>query len=702
MNLTDQDVFLDFETRSRADLKKVGAWRYAEDPSTKILCIAYALGNREPMIWIEGQQPPKLLMECIKRGYRIHGWNSLSFERAIFEVIAGPQLGWATPKLEQYHDTMSDALALALPARLDDCGIAVGASFLKDANGKKLIQKLCKPISAGKLKGQFRERDTHIKDYADLYSYCKQDVRSERDVFLRLPRHVEGVERQIMILTAVMNERGLFIDKNAVIKIAEAIEIEKDILCTEFAQITGVTSPTKRAEFLSWLQAKGLRIDNTQKETLRDIITMIDEKIIGKYVKWCEREGLTYGDTAQESFNNLPDVFKNAIDSKVVEVRRAIELAQSITRTANAKYKAILNSICLDGTVKNNLIYHKANTGRMAGAGFQVQNLAAEAEKEPDALINCFIDDDMFFVRLWRGVLETASALVRAMIKARPGKKFLNGDLKQVEMRGSAWSAREWDILAQLGQGIDPYKVTAARMYHILIEVIHKDSKERQAGKITLLAGGFGGAKMAVLSMARKMGIDISEKEAEEWIKDFRKGRKRLVDTWWAFGDAALEAMADPGVYKYPETKELGPDTRFKFIKKGQYLFLVLPNGRHLSFPFPEVRQEQFKGRSQSVVTAMWVDNYTKKWSRRVITGPSFFQSAVQALCRDLLMEAHLRVEAEGFPLMLSVHDEQQSEVPDDARYQVKEYERLMCIVPTWANRFPIAADCWEGYRFKK
>jgi len=31
-------ILLDFETASKADLKKVGSWRYAEDPSTEILC----------------------------------------------------------------------------------------------------------------------------------------------------------------------------------------------------------------------------------------------------------------------------------------------------------------------------------------------------------------------------------------------------------------------------------------------------------------------------------------------------------------------------------------------------------------------------------------------------------------------------------------------------------------------------------------
>jgi len=664
MKITTDDVFLDFETRSRADLTEVGAWRYAEDPSTEILCLAYTIGAEAPRIWMAGMRKPEELMRWIKLGKKIHGWNAMSFERAIFEVIAGPKLGWDTPKLEQYYDTMSDALALALPGSLEKCGEAVGASIKKDKTGKALIQKLCKPISAGKKKGQFREREDFIRDYALLYDYCKTDVKAEREIYAMLPFAVEGIEREIMIEIARMNERGLPIDLTAVRAIERGVEEETAALRVRFHLITGVRSPTERAQFLSWLRNNGLGIDNTQKETFRDTL---------------------------EDIKNKPE-YRHVVE--------ALHLAQAITRTANAKYRAILNSICQDGTVKNNLIYHKANTGRLAGAGFQVQNLPSEGEKEPEPIIEAFVDDDYNFLRAWRGVLEAASGLVRSVIKAFPGKKFLNGDLKGIEMRGSAWTAREWDVLEQLGRGEDPYRITAAKMYGTVIANVTKE--QRQAGKICVLAGGFGGAYQAILNMAHKMGIHVAEEDAKKHIKDFRKARRKLVSTWYAFGNAAVEAMEDPGVYKYPTTLEDGADTRFKFILHGRYLFLVLPSGRKLSFPFPRIHEEFYKGYLRKTVVAKWVDSYTKQWSERFITGPSFFQSAVQGLCRDLLMEAHLRTAKAGLDLVLSVHDEQQSQVPDDARYTVKMYEELMCVAPNWAYRFPLDADCWEGYRFKK
>ena len=35
----------DYETRSQVDLKKVGAHRYAADPSTEVLCMAFAVDD---------------------------------------------------------------------------------------------------------------------------------------------------------------------------------------------------------------------------------------------------------------------------------------------------------------------------------------------------------------------------------------------------------------------------------------------------------------------------------------------------------------------------------------------------------------------------------------------------------------------------------------------------------------------------------
>ena len=45
-------VILDFETRSEADLKKVGAWAYSEHPSTEVICACWALDDELIREWV--------------------------------------------------------------------------------------------------------------------------------------------------------------------------------------------------------------------------------------------------------------------------------------------------------------------------------------------------------------------------------------------------------------------------------------------------------------------------------------------------------------------------------------------------------------------------------------------------------------------------------------------------------------------------
>lgn len=659
--IDNNDIFLDFETRSRAKLSGkdgVGAWRYSLDPSTKVLCLAYAFGEDEPNIWIEGQPPPRVLMGAIEAGKRVHGWNSMSMERAIFHNICVPKLGWIEPKPEQYYDTMLDALTLALPAKLEHCCHALKTTNVKMEEGAALITRLCKPISSGKLKGQFREREQFVAEYAQLYLYCKQDVRTERDIFKQLPYHLTGKERQFALMIMRMNERGLPIDVGLVESIVEALAQESVLLQEEFYSLTGVAKPTERAQFQAWLEGQGVVLPNMQAATLAEL-----------------------------DVTKLP-----------TRVQMALSVYDDSNNASTAKFSKILQMLCPDGTVKNNLIFNKANTGRLAGAGFQAQNLPRASSDTPEAIINCFIDRDYEFLRLYCGIQNAAKMMVRASIRAPAYKKFISGDLKGIEARGSGWVAGEWGVLNNFRAGIDAYVSSAAGMYNTIVDMVTKE--QRQSGKVAVLSGGFGGGYKALMKMARTHGMHLTIPEAKKIIRDFRRGRPLLVQMWANFGEAAMQAVRNGGMVFVEGTRNT-----ISFELKGQYLFMKLPSGRRLSFPFPEIRLEPFFGKMQENVTAMWVDSTpggNHKWTRRTITGANFFQSAVQASCRDILFDGHMVVEEEGYPLVLSVHDEGLSLVPDDPSFNIQEYSKLMSVVPKWCPEMPIESDCWEGYRYRK
>ena len=46
------------ETRSQADLRKVGAARYAADPSTEVLWVAFAVDDGPVKLWRPGDPVP--------------------------------------------------------------------------------------------------------------------------------------------------------------------------------------------------------------------------------------------------------------------------------------------------------------------------------------------------------------------------------------------------------------------------------------------------------------------------------------------------------------------------------------------------------------------------------------------------------------------------------------------------------------------
>jgi len=312
--------------------------------------------------------------------------------------------------------------------------------------------------------------------------------------------------------------------------------------------------------------------------------------------------------------------------------------------------------------------------------------------------------------------------------------KLIAADYSNIEGRALAWEAGEqWKVDAfrefDAGTGPDLYKLSYGRAFGIDPHDVTKP--QRQVGKVMELALGYQGGVGAFQKMAVGYGVKIPDEEADQLKDKWRAAHPNVKAFWFDIEAAAVEALESPG-----RNVECG---KVLFRKHGSFLFLRLPSGRSLSYPYPkladcvwlrkekrvpqedgtvkieaqnkrallrEVKAGLFPGWQQTgaappQVLYKGVNSYTRKWEECKAYGGLLVENVTQAVARDILAEALPRLEAAGYPVILTVHDEIVAEVPEGFG-SVEEFEALMCALPAWAEGFPIAAEGWEGERYRK
>ncbi|MGH7175190.1 MAG: DNA polymerase, partial [Minisyncoccia bacterium] len=113
-------LVVDFETRSMADLKKSGAPRYAQDPTTEVLCLSYGWEDGDDVYtWFPGDPLPVDIEVCIRSCDGKLVAHKASFEKWIWRSIMVPEYGWPDVPDEQWEDTLAMAAYRNLPQALD-------------------------------------------------------------------------------------------------------------------------------------------------------------------------------------------------------------------------------------------------------------------------------------------------------------------------------------------------------------------------------------------------------------------------------------------------------------------------------------------------------------------------------------------------------------------------------------------------------
>lgn len=650
---TQKILSIDIETYSPVDIKKSGVYAYSAHPDFEVMLFAYAFdGGPVRVVDLTAQEelPEEVLTALtdpavLKRAYNV------SFERCCLSRML--QLTTFLPP-EQWECTMVKAAMLGYPFGLDATSKAMGLPQEKMTEGKALIRYFCSPCKPTKTNGEIlrNTRETATDKWETFKKYCMQDVVVERSIQEKIGNFtLPEQERALYSLDAHINDRGIKVDVAFINQALDMDSRSKERLIKSAASLTNLSNPNSPAQLKAWLtEEMGVEISSLSKETIKELLLDVHSK----------------------------------------EVAEVLRTRQEMAKTSTKKYEAMLNAVCPDGRVRGLLQFYGANrTGRWAGRLVQVQNLPQNHIEDLDLARETVLIGDSELVSLYYGnIPDTLSQLIRtAFVSPQPGE-FIVADFSAIEARVIAWLADEkWrqEVFATHGK---IYEASAAAMFSVPIESVKKGSALRQKGKIAELALGYQGGVGALVAMgALKMGL--LEEELLGIVNAWRGANRAIVRLWAEVGRAALKAV---------EGKTTVPIRHgVAFIYKHSALYIKLPSGRELIYQQPFISENKFGSKT---IKYKGLDQITKQWCELETYGGKLVENIVQAIARDCLGLAMLRLESAGYRIVMHIHDEVVIEETKGA--SLEGACKIMGAPIDWAPGLLLRADGYTTPYYKK
>lgn len=647
---------IDIETYSSADIR-YGVFKYADAADFEILLLGYAFDDEPVQVadLTREEVPARFVRALFDRSVTKTAFN------ANFEMTCLRKLYPDMP-LECWECTSILSLYNSLPTGLANVAkiLKLGEDKQKDARGKALINyfsRPCKPTKANGGRTRNRPEDAPDK-WAEYIEYNRQDVVVERAIRQKLIRlKPPETEHQYWLMDQQINRNGAKIDRQLV---TNAIRMNQDYsahLREEAVRITGLDNPNSIAQLKRWVE-----------DRLGETVPALDKKAVASLLG---RE-------------NIPG-----------DVRRVLKIRQLMGRTSIKKYEAMAQAVCSDGRVHGMFQFYGAmRTGRWAGRIVQLHNLPRSSMPldELRAARRVVLRGDLEELELlWDNVPDVLSQLVRTAIVAEDGCRFIVDDYSAIEARVIAWLAGEkWrqEVFAQNG---DIYCASASAMFGVPVVKHGVNGHLRQKGKIAELALGYGGGVGALKAMgADRMGL--SDEELTEIVAKWRKASPAIVRFWWDVDAAARQAIRNPG-----ETVTIRQGG-LRFHCRAGALFIELPSGRHLVYIHPHIGQNRFGGEA---ILYAGMEQGTRTGGTLETYGGKLVENIVQAVARDCLAAAMLRLKNAGYKILMHVHDEVIMEVPND-KGSLEEVTRIMAMNEPWENGLIKNADGFEDIYYRK
>lgn len=535
---------LDIEDYSPIDIK-YGVYKRAE--SGEIILLSYSL-DYAPVVTIDltkDKIPAWLLSALIDPNYIKKAFNA-PYERNYFNIT----LGIYSPP-EQWECTQARAAMCGLPLSLDDASKALELIEKKDATGKADIRYFCTPCAPTKVNG-FRTRNLPEHDPERWQRFCKyngQDVVVEQEVdkacqWYKIPE----IEHHLWCLNEYKNERGVMIDIELVESAIIINKTYREELIEEATKISGLSNVNSPKQLKEWLSAE-----------MEEEITTLNKLAVRQML----------------------------LDEEDPDVKRILQIRQLMAKSSITKYLALKFGACNDQRVRGMIQYYGANrTGREAGRGPQPQNFPRLEDMFQDDEMPDFLDNTRELVKrrdveslhlIFPNLSNIISQMLRPTFIAAPDKEFVVLDFSSIESLACACLAGEQWRIDFFKTGGDIYKASGSVMFHVAIDQITKDV--RQKCKIAELLCQYGGG---VGAMERnndtiedpKKRIPIEE--IPGLIKTWRKANPAIVQMWWDMDAAAKLAINTGQVVPVKNGVSFG-------MKNGN-LLMRLPSGRCLVY----------------------------------------------------------------------------------------------------------------------
>lgn len=742
-------IFIDHETFNELDLVKVGSYAYAAHPSAEIMLTTYAFGDEPVQCYdaTDGSAIPSDLKDVLRYLHRnpgkkgnpkLVGANYIMFDRLMLQSCWGYEISFA-----DIIDTRVLAYRHSLPGSLgEQCeALQIAAEMSKDKRGKQLINRFCKPTPKN-YKIRRYTRETHPQEWAEFIHYAEMDIVSDREVYYTIPDWGNiPFEDVVLGVDVAVNDRGFYVDTALAKSAIRAVQVHKEELKKEaFEQFGGALTGNGFLPLLREL-APAHEILNAQKAHLLDLLSEDD---LPDDARTIIEMRLGASSTASTKYNPL--LLGLNADGR----RRGCLQYGGASRTLRWSGKGFqpqnlargyFTDYDDDGNYTGELTTGIEMLLRdRAHWAYDVSKLTATTVR------SCVIPEPgkKFVVADYsnvegRGIawLANEQSAIEVFLSGVDAYKTLAASMFKISYDKVNKAQRQAAKAAMLGLnyggGVAAF-TTFAKTVGLNLEQLAIDMDGTFPDHIWAAAKR--GYEYARIQEKNKKGFkgkkperpsyDLSKKvwlTCDSIKRMYREANPNIAGFWAELEKSVMSAIKNPGKVYWAgaEVREDGSKalkiTRTFTHKNGEkvpgwWLKIELPSGRILSYPGIGISVEksvvddednaEAKVTYREKIRYMGQNQTTKKWSKIYTYGGKLAENVTQALCRDLLAYALVNVDAAGWPIILHVHDEIVTEVPNEAEYSVAKLEEMMCELPSWAAGFPLAAEGAELMRYAK